>query len=71
MTRLDLNWNGLRGTLPPELTSLASLSDLAFSSTLLSGTLPPELGRSLFYPLLTGLSLLFGDIIIGFFFSFC
>jgi hypothetical protein len=42
---LTMNWNNLRGELPPELGDLSQLRQLVLYFNLLDGPLPPELGR--------------------------
>ena len=42
---LDIDGNGLSGTLPPELGDLTSLTELSLQNNGLSGPLPPELGN--------------------------
>ena len=42
---LSLEWNGLRGTIPPELGNLTFLSALYLYGNHLSGAIPPELGN--------------------------
>ncbi len=44
VTGLDLAFNGLNGEIPPQLGSLANLSDLSLAANRLSGEIPPELG---------------------------
>jgi len=44
VTALDLPFNQLTGTLPPELSNLGSLIRLTLTFNNLSGTIPPELG---------------------------
>ena len=41
---LDLRRNNLAGSIPPELGSLAYVTDLKFTSNRLTGPIPPELG---------------------------
>ena len=43
--RLDLDFNGLAGTLPPEIGELDNLAYLILSRNELSGSIPPELHR--------------------------
>lgn len=45
VTDLDLEFNGLRGHLPPELGDLDRLHTLTLSRNELDGTIPAELGR--------------------------
>ena len=45
LTRLRLDWNQLRGEIPPELGNLASLEWLLLSQNQLRGEIPPELGK--------------------------
>ena len=42
---LDMQVNGLTGRIPPELGSLASLTDIFLGGNELSGPIPPELGN--------------------------
>ena len=44
VTELSLSWNGLSGTLPPELGNLTSLVNLYLRSNSLTGAIPGELG---------------------------
>ena len=44
VTVLDLRWNDLNGTIPPELGGLSSLKELDLAGNQLTGTIPPELG---------------------------
>ena len=53
VTELDLSENGLRGTVPPSLGSLAYLEFLTLSHNQLRGSIPPQLGK------LTNLELLY------------
>ena len=45
VANLDLRWNGLLGTIPPELGGLAELDTLILFANRLSGPIPPELGN--------------------------
>lgn len=45
VTDLDLDFNGLRGPLPPELGELDRLQSLTLSRNELAGPIPPEVGR--------------------------
>ena len=45
VTGLDLHYNGLRGSIPPELGNLKNLQTLDLSDNHLSGSIPPELGN--------------------------
>ncbi len=45
VTRLDLNFNQLTGSIPPELGNLSGLETLYLSRNQLSGSIPPELGN--------------------------
>ena len=45
VTRLDLNYNQLSGTIPAELGNLSSLTELELGGNQLSGTIPVELGN--------------------------
>ena len=45
VTGLDLHYNGLSGSIPPELGNLSSLQSLDLSDNDLSGSIPPELGN--------------------------
>ena len=45
VTRLDLNYQDLTGTIPSELGNLRSLEELDLSGNFLIGTIPPELGK--------------------------
>jgi hypothetical protein len=45
VTGLDLWDNGLSGSIPPELSNMASLQYLDLSSDQLSGSIPPELSK--------------------------
>ena len=45
VTELRLDFNGLRGPLPPELGDLDRLQSLVLSRNELTGAVPPELGR--------------------------
>lgn len=45
VTRLSLDQNNLRGSLPPEIGQLEKLNDLSFRDNRLSGSLPIELGN--------------------------
>ena len=45
VVRLQLIRNGLTGTIPPELGSLAALEFLSLSENGLTGSIPPELGN--------------------------
>ena len=45
VTALELDSNGLTGSVPPELGQLSSLERLELSSNGLSGSIPPELGQ--------------------------
>ena len=44
VTRLDLSYNELNGTIPAEIGNLTSLTELELSFNLLSGTIPAEIG---------------------------
>ncbi len=59
VTVLDLRWNGLRGTIPPELVDLSNLEELDLYANELSGTIPRELGN---LPNLTKLSLAYNNL---------
>ena len=54
VTRLELSYNGLSGTIPSELGTLLHLERLLLNGNNLSGQIPPELGSLI---KLTGLSL--------------
>ena len=45
VARLSLGWNQLSGEIPPELGSLARLTDLSLGPNKLSGEIPAELGN--------------------------
>ena len=45
VTSIDLSWNVLNGSLPPELGNLNSLQSLILHANQLSGSIPPELGN--------------------------
>ena len=45
VTRLDLSYNQLSGTIPAELGNLSSLTELELGGNQLSGTIPVELGN--------------------------
>ena len=45
VTGLWLDYNGLTGTIPAELSSLSNLERLDLGDNQLTGTIPPELGR--------------------------
>ena len=45
VTRLDLSYNELNGTIPAEIGNLTSLTELELSFNLLSGTIPAEIGN--------------------------
>lgn len=44
VTSIDLHYNHLTGSLPPNLGNLVSLTQLTLSENQLTGTIPPELG---------------------------
>ena len=44
VANLDLRWNGLLGTIPPELGNLAEAKLVVLAANELSGPIPPELG---------------------------
>jgi hypothetical protein len=44
LTDLDLSFNLLEGSIPPELGSLSNLTDLNLRANQLDGSIPPELG---------------------------
>ncbi|NJL04735.1 MAG: hypothetical protein HC911_07455, partial [Chloroflexaceae bacterium] len=44
VTTLDLSYNGLTGSIPPQLGTLANLTFLSLYNNQLTGSIPPELG---------------------------
>ncbi len=45
VSRINLGWNNLSGSIPPELGNLSNLRELWLDSNQLSGSIPPELGN--------------------------
>ena len=45
VTEIQLDWNRLSGTIPPELGALAGLEVLSLQGNQLTGEIPPELGN--------------------------
>eukprot|EP00752_Nemacystus_decipiens_P015168 g13512.t1 len=45
VVKLNLGWNNLRGTIPPELGNLRELQHLRLNSNQLTGLIPPELAN--------------------------
>ncbi|MBN1997899.1 hypothetical protein JW935_10130 [candidate division KSB1 bacterium] len=44
---ITLNWNNLKGSIPPEIGALSSLRELTLYGNELSGEIPPEIGNLL------------------------
>ena len=58
-TNLNLNGQGLTGSIPPEIGCLTNLTDLSLYNTELTGSIPPEIGN---LTNLTGLYLYYNQL---------